>query len=167
MVFSLIRRRSCKIAVPCPVKTSYGPIASIPKLADFANDPSMVEMLPREAIPVFLGDLERLKSSLWVRLVVPQGNGREGHSAAKQLEPAIIDSKELARRWNVPESWVRDSVRSRSGDPIPCVHMGRYVRFEWGSVELEAWYARRKSSGKNQPDRTKNHLTRIPIAVYP
>jgi hypothetical protein len=39
----------------------------------------------------------------------------------------IIDSVELARRWVLPASWVRDHVRTRTTDPIP----------RWGSPELE------------------------------
>ena len=37
----------------------------------------------------------------------------------------IIDSKELATRLRVPESWVRDRVRVRSDDPLPHVKIGR------------------------------------------
>ena len=54
----------------------------------------------------------------------------------------VIDSKELARRWGLPESWVRDRVRSRAVDPIPHLKLGRNVRFEWGSARLEAWLAK-------------------------
>jgi len=56
----------------------------------------------------------------------------------------IMNSAELASRWNVPESWIRDQVRSRSEDPIPCVRLGRYVRFEWGSEALNKWFSRRR-----------------------
>lgn len=70
-----------------------------------------------------------------------------------QDEPAveIIDSKELARRFRLPESWVRDRVRSRTDDPLPHVKFGRYVRFEWGSRELVEWWARHRVSkqGRN------------------
>ena len=52
----------------------------------------------------------------------------------------IIDSKELALRLRVPESWVRDRVRARSDDRLPYVKIGRYVRFEWGSQELVEWW---------------------------
>lgn len=63
----------------------------------------------------------------------------------------IIDSKELAIRWRLPESWVRDRVRARSDDPLPHVKIGRYVRFEWGSPELIEWWARHRISkqGRN------------------
>ncbi len=55
----------------------------------------------------------------------------------------LIDCRELARRWNLPESWVRDQVRRRSPDPIPHIRCGKYVRFRSGSPELEAWVERR------------------------
>ena len=56
----------------------------------------------------------------------------------------IIDSAEMAKRLNLPESWVRDQVRSRAEDPIPCLRFGRYVRFEWGHPELAKWLERRR-----------------------
>lgn len=55
----------------------------------------------------------------------------------------FIDSKELATRWYLPESWVRDQVRKRAADPLPHVRFGKYVRFRWGSPELEGWAERR------------------------
>lgn len=62
----------------------------------------------------------------------------------------IIDSLELARRWHVPESWVRTYVGNRvpKQDRIPCVRFGKYVRFEWDSPELQAWIAKRREGGR-------------------
>jgi hypothetical protein len=60
----------------------------------------------------------------------------------------IIDGAELARRWAVPKSWVEDQVRSRAADPLPHFKMGKYVRFQWGSDELESWLLRRFKSGR-------------------
>jgi len=60
-----------------------------------------------------------------------------------------IDSKALADRWHLPESWVREHVRSRNSDPIPHVRFGKYVRFRWGSPELESWAKQRNSSFNN------------------
>ncbi len=57
----------------------------------------------------------------------------------------VIDSAELAKRWNLPESWIREHTRGRATDPIPCVRVGRYVRFEWGSPKLLAWWAKRRT----------------------
>jgi len=44
----------------------------------------------------------------------------------------IIDSKELALRLRVPESWVRDRVRARSDDPLPYVKIGRFGCVSFG-----------------------------------
>jgi hypothetical protein len=63
----------------------------------------------------------------------------------------VIDSKELATRWKLPESWIRDQVRSRAAlDPLPHIRFGKYVRFRWGSPELEGWAERRIVSGSNR-----------------
>ena len=68
----------------------------------------------------------------------------------------IIDSRKLARRWSLPESWVRDNVRNRTTDPIPHLRFGRYVRFEFGSAELQEWLQRHRVSanGRNGASRT-------------
>ncbi len=73
---------------------------------------------------------------------------RQAHTTFGTYE--FIDSRELAARWNVPESWVRDHVRSRAEDPLPHVNLGKYVRFLWGSPELEEWIARRIVKGNNR-----------------
>jgi hypothetical protein len=62
----------------------------------------------------------------------------------------FIDSQELARRWDVPVSWIRDRVRKRTEDPLPHVSLGKYVRFLWGSPELQAWIERRIVVGNNR-----------------
>src|SRR5438094_398253 len=43
----------------------------------------------------------------------------------------LIDSPQLAERWRVPESWVRNHTRNRTPreDRIPCIRLGRYVRY--------------------------------------
>jgi hypothetical protein len=62
----------------------------------------------------------------------------------------FIDSRELARRLSLPSSWIRDQVRARSQDPLPHVNFGKYVRFLWGSPDLENWVARRIVRGNNR-----------------
>lgn len=64
-------------------------------------------------------------------------------------EYQFIDSRELAIRWAVPETWIRERVRARSDDPLPHVRFGKYVRFRWGSPELEGWAERRIVGGSN------------------
>jgi hypothetical protein len=56
----------------------------------------------------------------------------------------VIDAPELAKRWKVPASWVREQCRSRALDPIPHIQLGRYVRFSWGSPALNEWWMRRQ-----------------------
>ena len=80
------------------------------------------------------------------------------------LDFEIIDSKELATRWRLPETWIREHTRSRSPDPLPCARLGRYIRFLWGSPELEAWFRRRLRGGDSQA-RTKA-LDRRRVSVY-
>jgi hypothetical protein len=55
----------------------------------------------------------------------------------------IIDADELAARWKVPKTWIMEGTRSRTVDVIPHLKLGRYVRFRWGSPELEEWLQRR------------------------
>jgi predicted DNA-binding transcriptional regulator AlpA len=57
----------------------------------------------------------------------------------------IIDAPELARRLQVPVSWVRQratSPRFNKEQRIPHVRLGKYVRFAWASDELKAWLHR-------------------------
>lgn len=61
-------------------------------------------------------------------------------------ETQIIDSKTLAERWSVPESWIRKHTWDGTPDPIPHLKLGRYVRFEWGTEALQKWLQRRRST---------------------
>jgi alkyl sulfatase BDS1-like metallo-beta-lactamase superfamily hydrolase len=57
----------------------------------------------------------------------------------------IIDARELAKRWQVPQTWIRNWTREGyANDPIPHVKLGRYVRFEWGSRLLADWWEKRR-----------------------
>jgi hypothetical protein len=57
----------------------------------------------------------------------------------------VIDGVELARRWNVPATWIRHATQRDAKDPLPSVSLGRYRRFEWASPALTAWWTRRRS----------------------
>ena len=46
-----------------------------------------------------------------------------------------IDCPELAKRWKLPESWIREQVRKRSDDPIPHVRFGRYRGISMGEAQ--------------------------------
>jgi len=75
-----------------------------------------------------------------------------------QLEPVsqnspvtweLIDALELARRWSLPASWIREQTRNRAIDPLPHIRFGKYVRFQWLCPELEQWLNRRRSHRKS------------------
>jgi len=53
----------------------------------------------------------------------------------------LIESAELAARLHVPESWIRNRTRGRTPkeERIPCLRLGRYIRFDWRSAELHKW----------------------------
>lgn len=109
-------------------------------------------------------NLEVGRSSPVNAAIQPEPNGSAVHQTASRLHLShnqlpseareqpenarapfeLIDAPELARRWNLPASWIREQTRSRSVDPIPHLRLGRYVRFEWGSSELEQWLTKRR-----------------------
>jgi hypothetical protein len=64
----------------------------------------------------------------------------------------IIDAEELAKRWHLPASWVREQTRSRAADPLSSIRFGKYVRFAWLSPELEQWLSRRRNVGKRSSE---------------
>ena len=55
-----------------------------------------------------------------------------------------IDCAEMARRWGVSESWVRNHVRPGCKDMIPHRKLGSNVVFEWGIEALNAYWDRCK-----------------------
>jgi hypothetical protein len=79
--------------------------------------------------------------------MLPLATGKAAMSTQQQTTNGneVIDAGELAKRWRLPESWIREQTRTRAVDPLPCIRFGRYVRFEWGSPKLSAWYDRRRS----------------------
>ena len=80
---------------------------------------------------------------------------RQTEGALQQISTVyeFINCKQLAVRWNVPETWIRERVRTRSEDPLPHVRFGKYVRFRWLSPELEQWAERRIVGANNRTGR--------------
>jgi hypothetical protein len=60
----------------------------------------------------------------------------------------ILDAKELAARLKLPTSWIMEATRSRAVDPVPHLKFGKYVRFRWGSPEMNEWLQRRAGGRK-------------------
>ena len=58
----------------------------------------------------------------------------------------LLDAREVADRLGVPRSWVLESARSGA---MPCVRLGRYVRFDLADVE--AWLESCKTTRAAHP----------------
>jgi hypothetical protein len=71
----------------------------------------------------------------------------EGPVPAESPKPSFADksglltAEELAERLRLPLSWIRSHTRSRTTDEIPHHRFGRWIRFAWGSPELQRWLA--------------------------
>ncbi len=94
----------------------------IPKLADLVTDPGKAASLPLEAVPALLGELERLKATLWARLTVPQGNGQ---GQAQGDGDHLLDAREAAARLHTSTDYI---YRHASKLPFT-VRIGRQMRF--------------------------------------
>lgn len=58
------------------------------------------------------------------------------------LEPSdLLTPEELAARLKVPKSWVfeqtRERAKVRNKTPLPCIRLGKYLRFSW--VQVSNW----------------------------
>jgi excisionase family DNA binding protein len=62
----------------------------------------------------------------------------------------LLDASEVADRLSVPKSWVLESARSGA---LPCVRLGRYVRFDENDVR--AWLESCKQPGRPISLRTR------------
>jgi hypothetical protein len=51
-----------------------------------------------------------------------------------QDTPEILTPEEVAKRLKVSVRWVYEKRRLRAKNPIPCLPMGRYIRFDWNRV---------------------------------
>jgi hypothetical protein len=61
-----------------------------------------------------------------------------------RLEPSdLLTPEELAARLKVPKSWVfeqtRERAKIRNSMPLPCIRLGKYLRFSW--VQVCEWMA--------------------------
>jgi len=85
----------------------------------------------------------RIAQVLDFREAEMSGEQMGSKNTAGQFE--LLTAEELAERLRVPASWIREQTRARAleGDPLPHLRLGRYIRFRWGSPELEAWLRRR------------------------
>lgn len=89
--------------------------------------------LPVENIPAALAQLAAAQCTLASRLM-RNISDVTGVSTAPNKTPEpepLVDAKEMARRLDVHESWVRTEQRAGR---IPFVQIGRYIRFRPSEV---------------------------------
>lgn len=66
-------------------------------------------------------------------------NGFSVGQGPGHLDPAdILTPEQLAQRLQVSKSWVfeqtRNRAKSRNENPLPCIRVGKYLRFSWSQV---------------------------------
>ena len=59
------------------------------------------------------------------------------------MSDRLLDATAVAERLGVPKTWVLESARSGA---MPCVRLGRYVRFDLADVET--WLEECKRPGR-------------------
>ena len=67
----------------------------------------------------------------------------------------ILTPQELAERLKVPLSWVFEKTRARCRNQIPCLRIGRYVRFDWTAVVTWLRSGRIDAAGTDLQERAK------------
>lgn len=102
-------------------------LVPVPKLAELITDPGKVSLLPPEAIPGLLGDLERLKATLWARLSLPQANA---HGTGENGD-RLLSAREAAAKLGASQDYL---YRHSSKLPFT-VRMGRKVLFSEAGIE--------------------------------
>lgn len=98
----------------------------VPNLAAIAADPDKVSGVPPEAIPGLLGDLERLKATLWARLSLPQANG----NGTGENGDRLLDAKEAAAMLHTSTDYL---YRHSSKLPFT-IRVGRKVLFSEAGI---------------------------------
>ena len=106
---------------------------SYPAKADIAGliailDQAIADISPQEALSI-IGDLERLKASVWMRLMGAQAKG-DGHAPAR--EDLLLTVKEAAQKLGVLPDWLY-----RRAKKLPfTVRLGkRHLRFSARGIE--------------------------------
>ncbi len=64
--------------------------------------------------------------------------------ATPVIDPGqILTLSEIAGRLKTSERWVYEKTRNRCRRPLPCIRIGRYLRFDW--TDVSAWLNSQKT----------------------
>ena len=72
------------------------------------------------------------------------------NSTSAILNPSdLLTPEELAARLKVSKSWVFEQTRNRAkvrnARPLPCIRLGKYIRFSW--VAVSEWLQTPENDG--------------------
>jgi predicted DNA-binding transcriptional regulator AlpA len=60
----------------------------------------------------------------------------------------ILTLAEVSSRLKVSERWTYEKTRRRCRNPLPCLRIGRFLRFDWGDVS--AWLRQQSTFAANK-----------------
>lgn len=117
------------------------------ELADLVDVPvvAMLAMLEQSELG---GVVERCSDDCWRLTATAEAPLRTGAPRGRAV--SLVDAAAVAEILGVPKSWVLESARSGA---IPCVRLGRYVRFDLEDVER--WLDSCKQPGRPIALRTR------------
>jgi excisionase family DNA binding protein len=113
------------------VTASRSPLTSF-----FSEIERLVEAVPLEEGPALLGDLERIRARLWLRL---SAASRPATTTSPELRKPdrLLSAEEAAKMLAVKPRWLYDHAHEIPGR----VQLGKHVRFS--ERKLERWIADR------------------------
>lgn len=128
------------MSYPIVQRTALSPVT----VDELIADPARAKVLAFEVLPQLLTEiasrtatLKTLEGAL-LSLILSERTGGRGNTAGSGL----LDAPELAKRFGVPESWVREQARLGK---LPFIRLGHYVRFRL--EEIEHYLAERTNQG--------------------
>jgi predicted DNA-binding transcriptional regulator AlpA len=60
----------------------------------------------------------------------------------------LLHVGDLAELWKVTSNWIRKAT-NRTTDPLPCIRLGRYIRFQ--ERDVREWLERQKTIRTKKP----------------
>jgi excisionase family DNA binding protein len=103
-------------------------LISVPRINDLVVDPDKAAFLPAESIPPMLGELERLKATLWARLTSRQNDRQAGGQVDGDR---LLSAKEAAAKLGTSADYLYRHSRNLSFT----VRLGRKLRFSEAGIE--------------------------------
>ena len=108
---------------------------------ELLSDPSRVRELIIDSVPELLAHIASRVAALKTlegTLLSMTLSHRVASSIGKNAESALLSAPQVAKLFDVPESWVREQARLGT---LPSIRLGHYVRFK--AEEIQRFVAER------------------------